>query len=776
MSQLSRLLWAPVIASGLILSSNIAYSAPDANTSGEASIGAKQADAGKLTLDRLYVSDDFDSDWFGGTRWLKDGSGYTIIEKSEALDGGRDVVLYNPETGAKKVLISAQQLVPEGSDTPVNVSDFAWSDDGKKALIYTNTKRVWRQNTQGDYWVLNTEDGSFKQVGANFPASSLMFAKFSPDGSRVAYVQKTGRKIHDIYVEDVANGKQTRLTSDGSETTINGTFDWAYEEEFGLRDGFRWSPDGSKIAYWQLDASGVKDFTLINNTDENYPGLTTYSYPKVGETNSAARVGVVSANGGDTVWMNIEGDPRNNYIAFLEWAANSDEVIVQQLNRRQNTNNMILANAESGTATIVKTDQDPAWLDVVTDFRWLNDGKEFLWVSERDGWRQIYRISRDGSSETKITKGDYDVVRINRIDTEGGYIYFNASPDDPQRMYLYRVAIDGSTPAERLTPDTQIGTHSYTVSFDGKWAFHRWSSRNEPLKIDLVRLPDHGQVRSFVDNAKLLATFDAVEKGETEFFDVTTDAGVTMEGIIRYPADFDASKKYPVIVYVYGEPAGMTAADRWSGNNDLWHIMMTQKGYISLTLDNRGQPAPKGRAWRKAIYRTLGLTNVNDQAAALGKLLEARPYLDAERVGIWGHSGGGTSTLHALFRYPDLYKVGVSRAPVPDIRLYDSIYQERYSGVLPYDEEPYERAVAINYAQNLKGKLLLIHGTGDDNVHYQGSERLINKLVEHNKQFDFISYPNRTHGIREGKNTVRHMMTAQTNYFLRHLPAGPRDQ
>ncbi len=734
----------------------------------------KETNAGELSLNRLYVSKDFESDWFGGTRWLKDGSGYTIIEKSEAVEDGRDVVRYNPETGAKEILISASQLIPEGEEKPISVSDFTWSDDGKIALIYTNTKRVWRRNTQGDYWTLSLEDGKLKQVGANFPASSLMFAKFSPDGSKVAYVQKTGRKIHDIYVEEIENGKQTRLTNDGSETIINGTFDWAYEEEFGLRDGFRWSPDGTKIAYWQLDASGVRDFTLINNTDENYPQLTTYSYPKVGETNSAAKVGVVSIDGGDTTWMNIDGNPRMNYIAYLEWADNSDEVIVQQLNRRQNTNNMILANASTGNSKTVMTDNDDAWLDVVTDFRWLNDGKEFLWVSEKDGWRQIYRISRDGKSSKKITDGAYDVVRINRIDTEGGFIYFNASPDDPQRMYLYRIAIDGNSPAERLTPADQKGSHSYTVSFDGQYAFHRWSNRDKPLAIDLVRLPDHSQAQSFVDNATLAETYANVTKGKTEFFSVTTD-DTTMEGIMRFPADFDANKKYPVIFFVYGEPAGMTAADSWN-RNDLWHIMMTQKGYIVATVDNRGQPAPKGRTWRKSIYRTLGLTNVNDQAAATKKLMAERPYMDADRIGIWGHSGGGTSTLHALFRHSDVYKVGVSRAPVPDIRLYDSIYQERYSGVLPEDKDYYDKAVAINYAENLKGNLLLIHGTGDDNVHYQGSERLINKLVENNIQFDFISYPNRTHGIREGKGTVLHMMTAQTNYFLRHLPAGPRDQ
>ncbi|GHF16090.1 peptidase S9 [Kordiimonas sediminis] len=730
----------------------------------------------QLTLDRIYSSDEFKAKRLGDNVWLEDGLGYSIIEE---VDGDKDrlsVFKYDPASGDKSVLIDVADLTPDGHDKPLKVEKVIWSEDGAYALLYTNSKRVWRQNTQGDYWVMDLATKNLRKLGKNFPESSLMFAKFSPDSSRVAYVQKTGQKIHDIYIESVTTGALTRLTDDGSETIINGTFDWVYEEEFGLRDGFRWSPDGTKIAYWQLDASGVKDFTLINNTDSLYPTLTTFSYPKVGETNSAARIGVVSASGGDTTWMNLSGDPRNMYVAWMEWASNSEEVAIQQLNRRQNTNHFILASASTGKSRTVLTDTDSAWLDPVTDFRWLEDGNEFLWVSEKDGWRQIYRISRDGKTETALTENTYDVIRIRRIDLAGGYIYFDASPDDPQRQYLYRVAVDGSTPAERLTPIDQPGWHSYSISEDGRFAFHHYSTRDKAEVVDLVSLPDHKSLRTFVDNKALQAAYDAADKGKREFFTVTADDGTTLEGLLRLPPDFDPRKKYPVIFYVYGEPAGMTAADRWSDKNELWHIMMTQKGYIFATVDNRGQPAPKGRDWRKSIYRTLGLTNVNDQADAVKKLAAERPYIDMDRIGIWGHSGGGTSTLHAMFRHADVYSVGVSRAPVPDIRLYDTIYQERYSGILPDDADLYEKAVAINYASGLKGNLLLIHGTGDDNVHYQGSERLINKLVEENIQFDFMSYPNRTHGIREGKNTVRHLMETQTRYFLTHLPAGPKDR
>jgi len=749
-----------------------------------ADIGSKRTDAtpiavpskqddSLLTLERLYNSRDFRGEWFGGTSWLEGREGYTLIERQKGEKSGYNVVLYNPAKDSREVLISAEGLTPKDGE-PLRVNSVTWSTNGRFALVYTNAKRVWRYNTQGDYWVKDLKTGRLWQLGANFGPSSLMFAKFSPDNSRVAYVQKTGQKVHDIYLEDLESGKQTRLTTDGSETIINGTFDWAYEEEFGLRDGFRWSPDGQSIAYWQLDSAGVKNFTLINNTDSLYPTLNTFPYPKVGEVNSAARIGVVSADGGETTWMQIKGDPRQYYQAYLTWAPDGENVLVQQLNRRQNTNQVWLAKPESGAAKIILTEKDAAWLDPIDDFVWLDGGAEFLWVSEQGGWRQLYRVSADGTSKTLITPGTYDVGQIVRIDTAGGFVYFHGSVEDPQRQYLYRVSLAGGQP-EKLTPDAQRGHHSYNVSLDGKYAFNRWSTKDSPMQIEMVSLPDHAVVKSFVDNAKLKATYDKLQRGKTEFFQVTGDNNITFEGILRYPTNFDASQKYPVIFYVYGEPAGMTGQDRWSGR-DLWNVMMTQKGYFVATVDNRGQPALKGRAWRKAIYRTLGLTNVDDQAAATKALLKDRPYLDADRIGIWGHSGGGTSTLHALFRHGDLYKVGVSRAPVPDLRLYDSIYQERYSGILPDDAAMYEKAVAINYASGLQGKLMLIHGTGDDNVHYQGSERLIDALVAADKQFDFFSYPNRTHGIWEGKNTTRHMHHMQMNYFLTHLPAGPLPQ
>jgi len=327
------------------------------------------SDQSMLNLERIFNSQEFNSERFGPARWLEDGSGYTTLERSENSPTGRDIVRYNPKTGEMEILISANKLIPEGEPEPLEISGYFWSPDGKYLLVFTNTKRVWRRNTRGDYWTLSLESGELKKLGGDAEPSTLMFAKFSPDVQNVAYVMK-----NNIYIENLATGSIKQVTDDGSKTLINGTFDWAYEEEFGLRDGFRWSPDSKSIAYWQLDSEGVRDFYLINNTDSLYPFVIPVQYPKVGETNSASRIGVVNINSEEILWMNVPGDPRNNYIARMEWAANSEELVIQHLNRHQNINEIMLCDINNGNTKTILTEKDETWLDVCDDLKWFNEG------------------------------------------------------------------------------------------------------------------------------------------------------------------------------------------------------------------------------------------------------------------------------------------------------------------------------------------------------------------------------------------------------------------
>ena len=725
---------------------------------------APRSDSAVLTLQRIIDSNEFTADFGPTVQWASDGKSYFAFQRGAK---GMDLVRVDAVTGAATVAVRSEQFIPAGAAAPLRPQSFHFSDDGRKVLLFTHTARVWRENTRGDYWVLDLDSGQLQQVGG--PAakpSTLMFAKFSPGADRVGYVRE-----NDLYVERLSDGRITRLTADGSRTIINGTFDWVYEEEFGDRDGFRWSPDGTRIAYWQLDASGVRDFLLIDDTDSLYSFTVPVQYPKAGTTNSAVRVGTVSADGGATTWMDVAGDPRNIYLPRMEWAANSSELVMQHLNRQQNTLTVLLGNASTGKTTSILAERDSAWLDVVDDWKWMPGGKRFLWISDRDGWNHAYTVSRDGRDVKLITPGAYDIARVVSVDTAGGWLYYMASPADPTQRYLYRAPLAGGA-AQRLSPAAEAGSHAYNVSPGARFAVHRYSTFTTPPVVDIVRLPDHQTVRVLADNAELKRRLAMIKQGRVKFFRVAAGNGTTLDGVVMYPVHFDSTKKYPVLFHVYGEPAGQTAVDSW-GANDLWHTMLTEMGYAVITMDNRGTPSLRGRAWRKSVYRKIGVYATEDQAGA-ARAIGRWPWVDSTRLGVWGWSGGGSMTLNMMFRAPDVYATGMAVAPVPDVHLYDTIYQERYMGLPQDNEADYVASSPLTFASQLRGNLLVVHGSGDDNVHYQGTERLVNALVAANRPFTMMVYPNRTHGIFEGAGTRRHLYELLTRFLTTNLPAGGR--
>lgn len=729
-----------------------------------------QGDPSQLTLQRIFTDFEFFPKSLGPTKWIDEGAGYTTLEASATVDDSMDLVRYQSSTGKRSILVSASDLVGNGGSETILIEDYSWSDDRSTLLIYTNSQRVWRQNTRGEYWVYQISSKKLKKLGSHIQKpSTLMFAKFSPQGDRVAYVSE-----NNLFIEEIKTDKLTQLTYDGTRDIINGTFDWVYEEEFSCQDGFRWSPDGQAIAYWQLDASDVQDFYMINNTDSIYSYLIPVQYPKVGEANSSCKIGVVSAKGGQTTWMAVEGDPQNNYIPRMEWADNSNELIVQQLNRAQNQNKVILCNAASGKPSKIYEDNEEAWLDVVDDLHFMKSGSEFTWVSQKNGWQSVYSVDRSTGKEKLITPGNFDVVDVLLLDQTGGWIYYIASPTNATQRYLYRNKLSGKITAERLTPKKQSGTHKYNIGPSGKWALHTYSQSGKTPTTDLISLPNHKVQYTLISNDDVQSRVQQLSHNPVEFFSLPAEDGLSLDAYMIKPIDFDPNKKYPVLFHVYGEPWGQTVLDSWGSFTYLYHLFLAQQGYVIMSVDNRGTPGPKGREWRKSVHGAIGVQSSADQASAVSAALKRFTFLDSERVGIWGWSGGGSMTLNALFRYPEIYKMGVSVAPVANQLLYDNVYQERYSGLPSENMDGYVKGSPITYAKNLKGDLLLIHGTGDDNVHYQNTEMLINELIRHNKLFSVMPYPNRSHGIYEGENTFRHVYEVMHNYIKKNLPAGPQ--
>lgn len=699
--------------------------------------------------------------------WTADGKG--IYEISQ-----QGMSIHDLSSDRRTTLVTADELTPTGKNFPLKFSAFQFSEDGKLLLIFTNTEKVWRYHTRGEYWLFNLNTRKLKMLGNGLPERSLMFAKISPDGSKVAYVSG-----HNLYSEDIDTHKITQLTTTGTRKFINGTFDWVYEEEFGCRDGFRWSPDSKRIAYWEVDATKIRDYYMLNTTDSPYSRIIPVEYPKVGESPSPVRIGVIQLSDKKTTWMKVPGDPAQHYIPRMEWTNNSQEIVLQQLNRKQNQSLLFYCNVLTGAAQNFYTEKDDAFIDIKsrwnrddpTGWDWMNHGKEFLWVSEKNGYRQIYKISKEGKNETLVTKGNYDIQSIECIDEKNGYVYFMASPDNATQLYLFRTRLDGKGTLEPLSDPQLKGSHKYVISPNALYAKHSFSSHNTLPITEWINMTTR---KPLDDSKSILRNKQTNEHSNVEFFKVTTDDGITVDAWLIRPVNFDSTKKYPVVFYVYGEPAQSTVIDAYGEQeNFLFNGNLSIEGYFAISVDNRGTPSLRGREWRKSLYGKLGQLNVRDIAMAASKILE-KPYFDKDRVAVWGWSGGGSSTMHLMFQYPEIFKTGIAIAAVTNLLYYDNIYEERYMGLPSENMDNYIKGSAVTYAKNLKGNLLFIHGTGDDNVHYDNAELMLNELVKYGKQFQFMSYPNRTHGLSEGVGTFMHLSKLYSDYLRKYCPPGAK--
>ncbi|MBL9093159.1 MAG: S9 family peptidase [Planctomycetaceae bacterium] len=538
-----------------------------------------------------------------------------------------------------------------------------------------------------------------------------------------------------------------------------------------------WSPDGAHVAFIAADMTDVRQRSVLVPSDPSYPDVRQHRFARVGGDIEKLQIGVVTSDGTQSIRLPIESPPEGMYFGQVEWAGNSDELVVEKFSRFRDKREFLLVTRDGRIKTIFSETND-AWVESSqgknSGLVWIHGGKSFVVISESDGWRHAYRYARDGKDEARLTKEDHDIIDRAAIDELGGWYYYYASPTDATQKHLYRVALDGSGMCERITPESQVGTHAYLFSPDFKRAIHTYSSFDSPPIHELVELEGHRRILTLEDNHGLREKMRTILTHPTEFLKLDIGNGVELDAWLIRPKDFDPSKKYPLVIYVYGEPHAQTVLNEWGAAQMDFHRVVAEMGYVVASIDNRGTPAPKGAAWRRSIFGSLGPLSTDEQEAGLKALAQQCPFIDTSRIGIWGWSGGGSNTLNAMFRKPDSYHVGIAVVPKPQPHLYNAWFQEIYMRTREVNGEGYQQAAPINYAHGLKGKLLIVTGSGETNTHIQIIEGLVDRLIALGKPFDYMVYPNRDHGLREGDGTLVHVRMLILRYLMANLSPGTR--
>lgn len=700
-----------------------------------------------LTLEDIFASNKLTPKTLSGVQWVPGEAAFTYLK-----DG--DIYKHEVVSGKETPLLAGKSLALKPGGEPISIDSYEWSSDRKYLLIASNMRQIWRHSTDGQYFICDVLAKKLRPLSGIAGAQSN--AKFSPDATKIGFVRG-----NNLFVLDLSNGVETQLTTDGSDNVINGQFDWVYEEEFTISDGWRWSPDGKKIAFWRLDQTRVPIFP-IENMMSLYPSVFWLKYPKAGEPNALVQIGVVTLESAQTKWMDLGGET-DIYIPRIQWTLDAHILSIQRLNRLQNKVDLLFADVNSGATRIVLSDTDPCWVDIVDvqdNIIFLTKKEQFIWTSERSGYRHAYLYDYNGRLLYPLTSGEWEISTVTGFDETAGLIYFSGKKDSPIEEHVYRASLDGKK-LERISQ--RPGWHSSNFSPDMKYVIGTFSDAETPTQISL-RQTDGKLLRWLEKNENLLAAYKLVAP---KFITVkTSDDGTPLNAWMMKPANFDSTKKYPVIMFCYSGPGAQHVVNRWETRRYLWHQLMAEKGFISFCVDSRGTGG-RGKKFKNLAYGDLGKWSTHDQIEG-AKYLGSLSYVDASRIGIWGHSGGGYLTAMAMTKGAPYFKVGISRAPVTDFRFYDTIWTERYMGLPKDNAAGYKSASVMTYADKLQGKLYLIHGMADDNVHMQNTVQLQDALQALNKQFDVMYYHGRQHPLTGG-NTQLHLHTLMTNYFMNHL-------
>ena len=625
-----------------------------------------------------------------------------------------------------------------------------WLDDSSGYLLREKDPKT-KRTIVARY---DAESGARRIIEERRPRTNL-----SPDGQWAAEARE-----RNVFVRNVESGDRVQLTEDAGDREVS----------YGK---LNWSPNGQYVSFVQRDMTDVRQRSVLVPDDPSYPKVEQHRFARVGETIASLRVGIVDVQKKSLRWLPFEQPKEGWYLGQVDWIPGSDELLVETLSRFRDKREFWITPVD-GEPKRIYSEVDDAWAvgshEINSGAKWIRDGESFVFISEKDGWRHAWLLSRDGKTETILTPGEFDLIDRVHVDETGGWYYFYASPENATQKYLYRVPLDGSGTLQRITPNDQPGTHDYDLSPDAKWAIHTYSTVNRPPTTQLVKLPDHTVVRVLDDHAELREGFERLSPRPTEFVQIDIGNGVVMDASITKPREFDPSKKYPLFVYVYGEPYLQTVLDKWGAAQIDFLRVVADTGYVTVSIDNRGTAAPKGAAWRRSVFGSLGPLSTEEQAAGIQKLAKMKSYIDLDRVGIWGWSGGGSNTLNAMFRKPDVYHVGIAVVPKPQPWLYNAWFQEIYMRTREVNADGYQRSAPINFAEGLRGKLLIVTGSGETNTHIQIIEGLVDRLIELGKSFDYMVYPNRDHGLREGKGTVVHVRMLILRYLVENLPRGPK--
>jgi dipeptidyl-peptidase-4 len=724
-----------------------------ATLAGIALIAVQPAFAQKkdITLEDIWMKGTFRMSSVYGLNSMENGEHYTTLESDK---NKTFVVSYEYKTGkATDTILSSEKLVPEGGKTAISIDDYRFSKGENKILIATETEQIYRHSTREDYY---TWDRKAKKLTKLSQGGKMMYGTFSPDGNKVAFVRD-----NNLFVKDLSSNTETQITKDGEiNKIINGAVDWVYEEEFTMSRGFEWSPDGSKIAYYRFDESKVKEFSF-SEYGTLYPVENRYKYPKAGEANSLVTVHIYDVNAKTIKTVDI-GKETDQYIPRIKWTMNPGKLSLIRMNRHQSKLELLIADAATGATTVLLTEENPAYIEITDNLTFLKNGTQFIWTSDKDGYNHIYLYGMDGKMVTQLTTGSWDVMEFKGIDESAKTIYYISSESSPTQRDLYSIRLDGKNKKKLSVSD---GTDMAEFSNGFKYYINFHSDANTPYYITLHN--SSGKlVRVLEENTPLKKTMADFNISKKEFFKFKTADGVELNGWMIKPSNFDANKKYPVFMTVYGGPGHNTVNNSWGGPDYFWHQMIAQKGYIVVSVDNRGTEA-RGAAFKKATYKQMGKLEAIDQVEA-AKYLGGLSYVDKNRIGIEGWSYGGYLTSLCMTKGADYFKMGIAVAPVTNWRYYDSIYTERYLSLPQENPYGYDDNSPINHVKNLKGKFLLVHGTADDNVHFQNSMEMVTALVKANKQFSSFFYPNKNHSIYGG-NTRYHLYTMMTNFLTENL-------